>query len=773
MALNPTGLRFVVTANSATPAAFTDEQWAISGPRADGADIVLFSVPAGSAGAVTDIQYSVNDGPWLSLGGTVAGLYPIVGLTVETAYRVQIRAVNVAGAEAPISTKALFTLPGDPRGFRGWDTQADYGTTGSIFIAPYGNDTTGSGTVGNPYRTLTKAVSVATSAQTIRARAGDYREKALLNVANLSVKGYGKEKPRFTASELLTGLVQCTAADAAVLGPVLGVNGSPVYKATKTKTGLSYTNILACTVYECGKRVMVPSDRAVPVDTLTKVGDSTTFWTADTFVVNGSNQITAIVDSSVINASRYTDAALLASKVLIRHSPNLVSAVNVTGVDLAANTITVDGLKTVQSASQADWRFAIQNVAMAMVPGTVYIVDKTTDMDIYVYPYAVENLPLLEYGVRANVLELGSADGVGLYGLVAEQATGDATYEGTNIWRGTGDTVRRTGYVLENVLTGRCDNPIDVPRSVRLAFTENAIIRNCSVWESTGRGVFLSGRFDLATERGVKNLIEKCYFNTIGGAGYLNYSQDDFVFAHNYATNTGFNDHGNLTNGYEQNNGVGWWGNEFGPACNGYLTWQEATDVFVAFNHIPQLSKTGQDYRAIADQNHDTITPPPHANGFAYIFNNTITPDPNNNYAAGLSVDIDSQTSDLVYTAANNVVHGISNASDMSVPPAQIGYNVITRLDAGNGQVAGDFDSTNVVQTNLSLVYTDAPTGNFTPVAASPILTMLGQDKSATVAALTARFTQFTAWDKDYANQTIEWSDLPVGADASLNWVRP
>ena len=772
MALNPTGLRFIINAQSSAPLQFGANDWAISGPRSDGFDIILFTVPTGSSGVTTLVQYQLNGLGWIDIGGTAAGIYTISGLDVETSYSVKLRATNIAGTSAASVAKGTFTLPVDPRGFRGWNPTYDYGTTADIFIAPYGNDTAGTGTVNNPYRTLTKAESVATPNQIIMARAGDYREKITIDVSGLKVKGYGTEKPRFTAAELLTGLTQCTSADSAILGSILGVNGSPVYKVNKTKTGLSYTNILACTIYECGKRVMVPSDRQIPVDTLGEVGDSTTFWQADGFTVNGSNQITHIVDASVINSSRYTESELLAAKVLVRHSPNMVSQVNITAVNLTTNTITVDGLLTRQSATATDWLFAIQNVARSMIPGTVYIVDNTTDMDIYIYPYNVANIDLIEYGVRAQVFEIGSVPNIELRGLIAEQATGDTTYEGTNIYRGTSDATRQPGYVLENVLTGKCENPTaDVARSIRVAFTSGMIIRNCTVWESTGRGIFVPGRFDQVTERGEYNLIEKCHFANIGGAAYLNYTQTNCVFAHNYAERTGFNDHGNLTNAYEANDGCVWWGNEFGPNCYGYLTWQEATDITVAFNYIPQLSKNKQDHRAIADQNHNGITMPPHASGFGYIFNNTITPDMTNSYAAGLSISLDGAT-DLIFTAVNNICHGITDAGSMAVIPAQIGYNIITKIDSPNGQIAGDFDGTNTVQTNLALVYTNAAIGNFTPIPASPILAVPGQDKSALVTALSTRFTQFTGWTKDYKNQTINWANLPVGADAGLSWVR-
>jgi len=767
MALNPTGLRFVVTAVSPVPRAFTATEWAISGPRDDGADIVIFSVPTGGAGANTAIQYQVNGGGWSNLGGTTAGVYPIAGLAVETAYNVKLRIVNAGGASDVSAGKGLFTIPVDPRGFRGWDPTVDLGTTGDVFIAPYGNDTTGTGAVGSPYATLTKALTVATTGQTIKARAGTYREKCTISTANVAIEGYGTEKPRFTGADVLTGLTQCTSADAAVLGSILGVNGSPVYKTTITKTGWDYTDVQAVNVYEAGRRVYVPSDRADPTQDMF-ADDSTTFWVGDSFTLNGSNQITAIVDASVINSSRYTESELLAATVLVYHSPNVVSTVNITAVNLGTNTITVDGLKVTSGSYER--RFAIQNVARAMTAGTAFTVDNTTTATIYVYPYDAANLDLIEFSPRKRVIEFGSVGGIELRGLQLDQASGADTAAGVNVYRGTTDTTRRAGYVMEHCQAGRNENTAGSARAFRLQYTEGAIIRNCSIWENPASSIFFQGRISVTTEHGSLNLVEKCHFEKVGGAGYLSYSQDNIVFAHNYCTRTGIKDHSNLSNSYEQIDGSLWWGNEFGAESYGYLTWQEATDIIVAFNWIPQQSQSFATLRAITDQSNSTA--PPSAGGFGYIFNNSVHPDPLSSYTSGTAIAVTTNLSDLVYTMVNNLTYGLTDAAHTEVTPAQIGYNVITHLDPSISQTSGAFDGTNVVQENLALVYTNAAAGDFSPASGSPILTTEGQSMASVVSTLAARFTQFSGWTKDYKNQTIDWVDLPMGADAGLAWVR-
>lgn len=764
MALNPTGLLFKVTATNAATAPDTPSEvsWALSGPRADGADIVVFSTYP----RATQVQRQIDNGSWVAIGST-PGVYPITGLSVETAYSIKLRAVNSIGASSASVAKPLFTIPVDPRGFRGWSPTIDLGTTGDIFVAPYGNDTTGTGTIGAPYATLTRALTAATTGQKIKMRAGTYREKCTISTASVKIEGYGAEKPTITAADALTGWTQCSAADAAVIGPTLGVAGSPVYKKTISKTGWDYTDVTAMNFYEAGRRVFMASDRA---DTSQDMfaPNSATFWEADSFTLNGSNQITAITDASVINSSRYTQSELEAARVMVYHSPNIVSYADIVTADLGANTITINGnLPTTEAYARL---FAIQNVARGLKSGTVFVAENGTDATIYIYPYSAANLDLVEFSPRDNVLLFGAVSGIELRGLALMQATGKITDKGSNILKQDEGVSARSGFIIEHCLTGRIENVGQTPRAIYLKHTEDSAVRNCSFWECPGRGVFYSANSQ--TYPGARNSVEKSHFEKIGGAGFLCYTQDDMVFAHNYSHRIGITDHANLTNAYQRSLGVLWWGNEFTDQCLGYLTWQAASHIVVAFNWIPQKSKAQNDNRSIVDQNVVTSFPPPVSNGWGYIFNNSSHPDPASSYVAGTAIRLTANGTDTVYTVVNNVAYAITDATDTPVAPAQIGYNVITKLDPATSQTTGSFDGTNVIQTNLALVYTNAAAGDFSPVSGSPILTTAGQSMASTVTTLAARFTQFTGWDKDFKDQTINWANLPMGADAGLAWVR-
>lgn len=747
------------------------DDWAVSGPRADGFDIVIFDVPTDPANPVTDLQYSLDGAGWQSLGSANPGVYAVGGLTEDQGYLVTLRAV--AGTAGTASDqKWVATVPGDPRGFRGWDPAADLGTSGDVFVAPYG-DNAGAGTLADPFRTVAHALSQATSGTRVKIRAGTYREAITLS-AGVIVEGYGTEKPHITAAEPLTGLTRCDANDAGVLGSVLGVAGSPVFKTVIDKSGLAYTNIRALNLFEADRRLYPATDRA-DLSYLFANKDERTFHVADQFILTATHQITDIIDPSVFNAAKYSDAQLIGQSVLLYHHPNVVTTVTITDADVAQGRVSVGGLKFVQgkraNPNANDLRFALTNMAQALVPGTYFIRDIGSSVEVYVYPRNPLHLDTLEYAPRVAVASWqGNASNITLRGLHLSRATGQAYGEGANM-RKTATGGLSSGNLIEHVLSTGTQNIGDTSRSAHMRGTADSVIRRCSFFDIPGRGVWFLGLN--TSNRGVRNMLSRSTFFQIGGAAYLNYSQDQMVFAHNLSDKTGLEAHGNKSNAYQQTDGVLWWGNEFGRDCNGYLTWQEASTPVVAFNMLPVSSKYLRNERAVVDQQNNTAPPSPGSTG--YIFNNTIPPQPGNNGSWGhLSVDLFQNASDIAYVVTNNVAHGITGPAQMPTGSGPVKSNVITDLgwDGVKNTGASDYDITNVIQTNRNLVYADYANDDFSPAPNSPILTTIGQDMQSEIALLQSVFPQFSDWGLDYKDQAIDWADLPVGADAGVAFVR-
>lgn len=94
----------VVLDRLTAPGAFTTGMWSIA-PGDQIAVVTIGSLPASGGEPITDIQYQLNGGSWISSGGI--GGFNITGLTNEQTYDVRLRAVNVLGAGAQSDMKQV------------------------------------------------------------------------------------------------------------------------------------------------------------------------------------------------------------------------------------------------------------------------------------------------------------------------------------------------------------------------------------------------------------------------------------------------------------------------------------------------------------------------------------------------------------------------------------------------------------------------------------------------------------------------------------------
>ncbi len=93
----------------AVPDAFDADDWDIG--RADGAvDITIHALPENGGAAITDIEYRLDAGSWVSSGGTVS--FSIAGLTNGQEYGVELRAVNSIGASDASDAKQITPATG-------------------------------------------------------------------------------------------------------------------------------------------------------------------------------------------------------------------------------------------------------------------------------------------------------------------------------------------------------------------------------------------------------------------------------------------------------------------------------------------------------------------------------------------------------------------------------------------------------------------------------------------------------------------------------------
>ena len=743
-----------------------DDQWAVSGPRNNGFDIVVFDVPA----TTTSLEYSINNGIWLPLGGSTAGVYSIDNLPSPDGYRVSLRANNsLTGLKSDDFGQ---TIPQDPRNFRGWNAQLDLGSSGNYFVAPYGDDSN-SGTIASPFATINAAYSAASDGDVIKVRAGRYREK-LLSTKEITIEGYETEKPVITGSNFTPPMTQVDASDAPVIGTTFGVAGSPVFKTTLTN--VPWTNLNALNIHVAGKQYYPASDRADTSD-LFNFFDETTYYVADNFVLNNSNQIVGITDASVINSSRYTASELLNASILIYHNPNQSSLVNVTGVNLATNTITIDGLKTYQSSLNGfENSYSIEGVARGLNPGTFFAVQNGSDVDLYVHLENSYNADMVEYSIRDYNIRMNAGSSNQTFrGVHLENPAGEITGQGSalSLIQISADT---ENVVFENNLIRGTNNIGARGPAIRLQRTIDSVIRNVTIYEVNAEGILLGGgslvEGTLNTPFGERNLIELCHVERTGSSWCNPWTQKDTVIAHTWVKQIGTKTHANKSAAYQQNDGVVFWGIEYDVDCFGYKTLQESSSMTIAFCHAPVASKSNIDSRGFVDQQRIDITPPPVLGTTVHTFNNLFAPDFGNT-GSGAAMVLGNNNSDLIHVSENNITHGITSQAQVAAQPSTVDHNIITRLVFdGASQNASTFAGTNnVVELNLNNVFVDANNDNFEPSVGSPILTALTVDKTSVINAMSTRTPQFTNYDKDYKYQVINWSRPPMGPDSSLAFI--
>jgi hypothetical protein len=90
------------------PAQFGTGDWSVSDDGTGGdITITITALPSDGGSAITDLEYQLDGGSWVSLAGTTTGDYPVSGLTDDVEYDVSIRAVNGIGNGTASATKAV------------------------------------------------------------------------------------------------------------------------------------------------------------------------------------------------------------------------------------------------------------------------------------------------------------------------------------------------------------------------------------------------------------------------------------------------------------------------------------------------------------------------------------------------------------------------------------------------------------------------------------------------------------------------------------------
>lgn len=100
--------------DAAAPGAFAADDWSVA-PGDEEADVTIHALPDDGGATVTDIEYRLDGGSWVSSGGSSG--FTISGLTNDQEYDVELRAVNSVGAGAASDTKQVTPEAEEPATF--------------------------------------------------------------------------------------------------------------------------------------------------------------------------------------------------------------------------------------------------------------------------------------------------------------------------------------------------------------------------------------------------------------------------------------------------------------------------------------------------------------------------------------------------------------------------------------------------------------------------------------------------------------------------------
>lgn len=216
----------------------------------------------------------------------------------------------------------------------------------TIYVAPSGNDVSGNGTAGNPYRTITQGIAMASTGNTIQLGSGTYNELVVINksvtidgvnASQATVTYTGTIADYSTSGTVLPTLFKVTAQNVVIRNINFVVNQNIVHSAVHTSGDAAGLQVLNNTI------------KASLTNIIPFIG------TAATALNYGKRNAIALNPSISYGASKYSSAGGGLSNVKI--SGNLI-----TGTTAAQNGI-----------MEANFRAGVHadNVYELLVGGTV------------------------------------------------------------------------------------------------------------------------------------------------------------------------------------------------------------------------------------------------------------------------------------------------------------------------------------------------------------------------------------------------------------------
>lgn len=655
--------------------------------------------------------------------------------------------------------------------WRGYQTDYDGGTTGDIFVSPTGSDVN-AGTLALPKKTISAALSAATSGQVIKLRGGIYRETVTIPTAKggsagnpTEISNYGSEVPVLSGREPMTGLTACTSGDASVVGALW----SNMYKVTLSNSLIASGDPLVAAPAEAGRMMPLASELVqspkYPVEPY-GIDD----WAEWEVILSGSN-ITGYRNPAVTD--NYTQAQIEAMVVCFYRSPNLADFTTVASFSPATKIITLANTGTTYGSGINKDKMSLKNCVSRIRQGQWAFVDNGNGTSTYyLWPLNPANIASsMEYCARDTGIDCNGASHLLFRGLIIEGTGGISSDSKTNlqplVQKSTTPTADIKVYNLwirdHYRITGR------ETYLVLMQEVDDFWMHNCTFSGGWGMyGIHPQGAPGETISNKTKGLwINKCVFYDISSSAIRVYQSAFGAVTHCLARhNVGMSPHANVFDPKQQSHFILAHANDF-TGSTGYATYQQASAVHFTMNFIHGNTKP-DDKRVIWDQSSNGDGPAATASeGRGYWLGNHFAPDVQdlalwNAIKGGVS-------STAPITADNNICW---NAYDQFI------NSNVTR---GNRNIVpqGSTVGSELTETP-STTYVDRAIGDFRIGTGSAIRGTRGNSGAAVRTALTSGISFLTSdtIDKDINGVTFSWSNPPIGPaeggdfiSAGAHWV--
>lgn len=650
----------------------------------------------------------------------------------------------------------------------GFQPQQDEGTDFDIIVDNVnGSDDNSGANIHSAKATIQAGIDAASFGQSVGVRnLGDlsYNE-AIVLPSNITLSGYGTEKPVVSGGQILQSAVACTEEDESIVGP----NYAKIFKVVGfAKSNFVNGDPFAGHLTEAGKRMRISMGR-LPNPMYPNSETANVDWLeAETTVVDKSGQIVGYKLPQFTD--RYSKSQIENCQIYGHRKPNSDFRTDIQSFDPNTKTIKIRRTDTkkglIYETNVYKNRFCLVNLLPAIKRGEWgFVDDGGPTVNLYFWPSNVASVNVeIEYSNIDTLLSARNASNVNLRSIIFQQSSSNDAVGSVAPLRFDAaiGSSHPSNVTIHNIMIRNCYHTQSGYGALFTRSVDDLEFSQSTIADATGMfGFFIAGRnYDKSGGRALRAKITRIKVENADRSPIRCYGQMDAEISRCQFLNSGVAAHANKGNMYEGGSNCLWVHN-FWFACAGYWTWQESDRQHFIANWLHN-SLSQHDARAIVDQNKSSFSSwatKNALNGDTYILNNEIVPTHNslNRKAQSLSVGHLSEPA-VRFAVINNVFYGEGATEAAMIIPGGWKTNIYT-----GGKPRDGTD----VSVSYGRVYQDIELGDMTVKSNSPTRTAVstslsylpGSDGPVTLKSISATYD----WTKDINGDTFDLSNPPLG----------